>query len=134
MWALITNKWVLGAVVVAGLGLALYVQTERLDAAKKAEEAATLTAQQWRANFESAEATNAANVRALEKLKAEQAAANEAAAEQIAKYNRLGKLYEDLKRQPRDETPLSNSWRALFNSLHRIEDAARAPRSDGNPN
>ena len=117
------NKWVIAAVVVGVLGSALWIQTLRLDAAKKAEAAAVLVGKQWKSNFESMEATNAANVRAIERLQAEQKRANEVAAAERDKYNRLGSAYEKLKKST-DTTALSDSWRDVFGGLRDIERGA----------
>jgi hypothetical protein len=70
-WTLLLNKWALGAAALGALGLALWGQTARLDAARKSEAASAQVAVQWRTNFEAMEATNAANLAALETLKAE---------------------------------------------------------------
>ena len=124
-WALLTNKWVLGGLLIALMAGAIGIQTLRLNAASKERDAAVLTSKQWQANYEAAEQTNRENVQALEKLRAENAKADQAAAEQIAKYNRLGLAYSKLlKAAQNDTTPLSDSWRAVFDSLRSIDTSA----------
>lgn len=124
-WALLTNKWVLGGLLIALMAGAIGIQTIRLNAASKERDAAVITSKQWQTNFEAMEATNAANVKAIEKLRAENAKADQAAAEQIARYNRLGKAYESLKKAAgNDTTPLSDSWVRTFSGLRSIDTSA----------
>lgn len=125
-WALLTNKWVLGGLLIALMAGAIGIQTIRLNAAAKERDAAVLTSKQWQANFEAAEQTNRENVQALEKLRAENAKADQAAAEQIAKYNRLGLAYSKLlKAAQNDTTPLSDSWVRTFSGLRDLDASAQ---------
>ena len=101
-WMLLTNKWLLGGVGVLGMALALWVQTARLDAAQKAEAAAGQVATQWRTNFQAISATNAANVAAFEKLKAETARIETLAMAARSANTKLSTDIETLRRSIRD--------------------------------
>lgn len=123
-FALFTYKWILGGVVVAGLGAALWVQTARLSAAQTSHTAATQIATQWRTNFEAMEATNAANVRALETVQAE--AARIEAEANIARQHtaRLSLQYENLRQRLRhatDDRPVGPVLCRTLNELRALD-------------
>jgi hypothetical protein len=137
-WSLLLNKWAIVVFVILSLGAALFLQTARLDASVKAEKAAIQTAKQWEANFKTAQEVNADNLKALDEIKAENARIAEINAAQIAKYNRLGKAYESLKiKAASDQSPLSESWRGLFDGLRSVDtwagDNQDSGRTPANP-
>ena len=124
-WTLLANKWVGLAVAITALGLALWVQTVRLNAAQKAEAATAQIAVQWRTNFEAMEATNAENVKAVEKLKAEAARIEGLAATARAANTQLSNDIENLRRKTRharleDDGPVRPVLCDTVNELRRI--------------
>lgn len=104
-WSLLANKWVASALLVGGLGVALWVQSARLDAAQAERAAAQQVAAQWRTNFEAMEATNAANVMALQRLQAEAARIEAAAQTARAASTKLASDVETLRRRIRHAQP-----------------------------
>lgn len=121
-FSVLTNRYVVGGVIIVVLGIALWVQSARLNAEHNARVAAEQIARQWQTNFEAAEQTNRENAVALEKLKSENARINAIVADSVEKYNRLGKAYETLKRKAyTDETAVSPDWCSLLDELRRIQ-------------
>lgn len=130
-WSLLFNKYVVFGFILLSLGVALMVQTARVESANKAQAAAELVAKQWEANFKTAQEVNGENLKALELIKTDNARMLAIFDAQVAKYNRLGKIYEDLKKAAyNDKTALSPSWVALFDGLRSIETSARGDNQD----
>jgi hypothetical protein len=107
------------------------MQTARLDAAHKAEAAAAQVATQWRTNFEAMEATNAANVVAIGKLKAEAARIEGLAATARSANAKLSTDIETLRRRiahakPTDDGPVRPVLCDTVNELRRISGQAGA--------
>lgn len=120
------QKWLAVGLLGGGLALALWVQTTRLNAAQAEHAAAIQVATQWRTNFEAMAATNAANVRAIEKLQAEAARIEYEA--NVARTNKadISKQYELLRRTLRhapepQAVSLSPVLCRTFNELRRID-------------
>lgn len=101
-WSLLMNKWVIGALAVAGLGLALWIQTQRLDAALAGRRAAELVAGQWQANAAAMAAANEVSQRALAQLRAEHARIAAAADAARTEAQGLAARYDQLRRSSRD--------------------------------
>ncbi len=123
-FTLLTNRWMLCGALVAALAGALSVQTARLKAAYKAETAAAQIATQWRSNFEAMEATNASNVRAIQKLQAEAKRIEAAAVSARLANTRLAAEYDALRKSLEHETDdrdLSPQLCRTFNELRRIQ-------------
>lgn len=121
---MLMHKWLIAGLIAALLAAALTVQTARLTAARKAEAAAHQTASQWRTNFEAMEATNAANVRAMEKLTAETKRIEAEATAARRANARLATQYDALQQRithaPTDRA-LSAELCTTFNELRRIQ-------------
>jgi small-conductance mechanosensitive channel len=132
-FSLLSNKWLIGGLIVAVLAGALTVQTARLKAAQKAETAAAQIATQWRTNFEAMEATNAANVRAIEKLQAEakriERAAN-VARQANAKLSQQYDQFRESLRYVEDDRAVSPVLCRTFNELRRIQNQSGLACSD----
>ena len=121
-WSLLLNKYVIFGFILISLGVALMVQTARMEASRKSEEAAIQAAKQWEANFHNAQEINAENLKTIADIKADNIRIQGIVDAQVAKYNRLGKIYEDLKKAAyNDKTALSPSWVALFDGLRDID-------------
>jgi uncharacterized protein HemX len=121
MIGLLTNKYVIFAIIGLGMGLALFVQTARLDAAEKEAKAAELNAAQWKRHADNMEAVSAENAATVAKLQAENQRIAGIVAENTAKYNRLGKAYEQLKRQTTDTSPVTDDFCDILNQLRAIQ-------------
>lgn len=121
MIGLLTNKYAIGAIIFAGLGLALFVQTTRLNSAEKQLDAAELNAAQWKRHADNMEAVAAENARTADKLRAENERIAKIVADNTAKYNRLGKAYEQIRKQTTDASPVTDDWCAILDSLRSIQ-------------
>ena len=121
MIGLLTNKYVIFAIIGLGMGLALFVQTARLDAAEKQATASEQSAAQWKNYAQNMELTAQENAATVAKLQAENQRIASIVAENTAKYNRLGKAYEQLKRQTTDTSPVTDDFCAILDQLRAIQ-------------
>lgn len=121
MIGLLTNKYVIFAIIGLGLGAALFVQTARLDAAEKQATASEQSAAQWKNYAQNMELTAQENAATVAKLQAENQRIAGIVAENTAKYNRLGKAYEQLKRQTADTSPVTDDFCAILDQLRAIQ-------------
>jgi uncharacterized protein HemX len=121
MIGLLTNKYAIGALLFIGMGLALFVQTARLNSAEKEAAASEQSAAQWKSYADNMELTARENAATLDKLRAENERIAKIVADNTAKYNRLGKAYESLRKQTTDSSPVTDDWCAILNELRAIQ-------------
>lgn len=123
-WALLANKWVIGALLMAGLGAALYVTRLQLDAARAREAQAVQAAVQNEANARRLEATLQANLDAVRAAEAERDRINRLADGLRAENARIAMDYTSLKRKVvNDQTPVTPDWCAFLDELRAISGA-----------
>ena len=120
MIGLLTNRYVIFAIIGLGMGLALFVQTARLNSAEKQATASEQSAAQWKNYAQNMELTAQENAATVAKLQAENQRIAGIVAENTAKYNRLGKAYETLRKQ-NDDRPVTDDWCAILNELRAIQ-------------
>lgn len=126
MISLFTNRYTILAIIGLGMGLALFIQTTRLNSTEKQLDAAELNAAQWKRHADNMEAVAAENARTADKLRAENERIAKIVADNTAKYNRLGKAYEQLKgKSYANKNALCDDWGDFFSSLQSIDKAAR---------
>lgn len=114
--------WILLSLMVAASALA--VQTARLKAAQKSEAAMTQVAAQWRMNFEAMDATNSANVKALEKLYAENKRIAALASAARSQNKQLAVAYENLRKDLSHasyESSVNPGFCRVFDELRRLQ-------------
>lgn len=127
-WSWLLNKWTLGVLAVAGMGVALWIQGVRLTAAVAGRRAAEQTAVQWRQNFDTAAKTAEINAQAVAQLKAETARIAAAADAARADAGRLQSEYQALRRSIAHGTPTEDG--AVAPVLQRVVDGLRRLEAD----
>jgi uncharacterized protein HemX len=121
MIGLLTNKYAIFGIIGLGMGLALFVQTMRANSAEKEAAASEQSAAQWKQYADNMELTARENAATIDKLRAENERIAKIVADNTAKYNRLGKAYEAIKRQTTDASPVTDDFCVILDQLRAIQ-------------
>lgn len=101
---MIPNPWLIGGVgvVIAALGIGIWLQTSRLHAAQETASAVTMQRDQWKADFAGADQAAKINAEMVDTLMAKQKAVEAIADQSRADAVKSAAQYDDLKRSLRN--------------------------------